>query len=114
MRARRWLAVAAIGAVALAACGDDDDDDDAGAADAADTTAAAETTAAGAGEEAAGADSEYCQLAVAFNEAPEATVEALDALVAAAPDEIADEVAVVAPIFRDAIAVVTESCSAGG
>jgi hypothetical protein len=106
-----WVSLAMVGLLVLAACGDDDDDDDDTATTeaATDTSTgdATETTAAPDDGTAAGADSEYCQRVVELNEAlngsGEATVEMIDALEAAAPEEIAEEIGLIAPIFREAI-----------
>jgi hypothetical protein len=99
---RAWVAVAMIGVLGLAGCGDDDDDDDAGD-DTATTAAGDDTATTAAGDEGAeGADSEYCQHAAALD--PEtATVEDFDALLATAPEEIAEEAAAVVPIFQAAV-----------
>ena len=99
-RTFRVLAALALATALGAACGDDDDDD----AEATTTTEAEETTTTAAAED--GVNPEFAEYCAAVGELPEddaPTVEQLEAVRAAAPEDIAEEVDTLVDAFLAAI-----------
>lgn len=112
-RRRMLLCMAACTTLVLAACGDDDDDAAADTEAPAETTAAettaAETTAAdvtAGGATGGDACTPYVEVSLAFNGEPDSATltPMLDALDAAAPAEIADELATMTSAAREVVA----------
>jgi hypothetical protein len=97
------LVALTVAGLALVGCGDDDEAATATTEDAGADPSEGDGSAEEADEGGEGADSEYCVLTAELDEQDDfPSVEQLEALDAAAPDEISDEISLVVTAFREA------------